>query len=134
MALSDRRPRYTADIFARIGAEVAAALELPPWPPATDCFATVWRAAERLVIERLGFEQRWPKTEARCARLDEVVAFWDVAARLAPGASTLWAGPAPEAPRPGDEILRRYSLNYSGRGLRDVVVHGEPGQLRVAGW
>ena len=134
VALSDRRTRYTADVRARVGAELAAATNMPPWAPATDRYASVWRDGERLVMEHPNVETNWPETEARFDTLEDVVAFWDVAEHLAPGASMRWAGRAPDAPRPGDVVMRTYRLNASDRGLRDVAVCGQHGQLRIAGW
>lgn len=132
--LSAKRLCYTVEVQARLGPELAAALEIPTWPPATDRFAAVWRAGERLVVERPNVETNWPETDARFGTLDEVVAFWDLVERLKPGARVTWAGPTPELPRPGDSVLRRYNPNRSGRGPHEVTVYGEPGHLRVSNW
>jgi hypothetical protein len=117
------------------GGPIAEALLAPPAPEASDRFATLWFREGVAVHEMLNdpFEDGAAVTSVVAASLDDAVAALEVCRRRFPTAPLLWTSELPRrAGRDTGEPALRVPLDdRTGRGPRELWVHGKPGAFWV---
>jgi hypothetical protein len=122
-------PRYLSDPQRLLDQQLAEALGLPLYCPASDTCMHVWYDGSNLLFPY----ERW-LTASRVLRAnttEDLVRMVLVAVSMCPTAGVTWEGPLGEAPRPGEEIAAKIASIEGGKWRGHLLVVGQPGHYRM---